>query len=138
MVPRRESLERRLEQARRKKDSAKVAELEAELLVPAFPDEMVYLWRIYHRLRRRIAVGFAGPNPIGWQDIDAFVRLTGFRLKPWEVEAIEAIDDALLNPGPPSAAPAATATDMVPASDTRAVRSLLSSIGKRRSKKKGG
>jgi len=107
-------------------------------MMPEFPRAMGYLWRVYHRLRRRIAVGFTGLNPIGWQDIDAFVRQTGFRLAPWEIEVLEAIDDALLNPPTPSAAPSTTATDMVPVTDAAGVRSLLGRIGKRRSKKKKG
>jgi hypothetical protein len=41
---------------------------------------------------RRGSSGF-GPLPIGWDEIDAFCRLTGTRLAPWEVEFIEALDD---------------------------------------------
>ncbi len=107
--------------------------------MPAFPREVAYLWQVYHRLRRRIGSGFASANPVGWQDIDAFVRRSGIRLTPWEVEIIEAIDDALLQSTQKQVAANATpqAVDVVPASDTRGVRSLLRSIGDRL-KKKGG
>lgn len=135
--PRRENLERRLEQSRRGKKPDKIAEFEAELAMPAFPKEVAYLWTIYHRLRRRISAGFAGPNPVGWQDIDAFVRQTGFPLVPWEVEIIEALDDAFLNPvlRTPAASPGQQVTNTIDASDTRGVAALLRSMGRRR---KGG
>lgn len=61
--------------------------------MPPFPESLAYLWRTYLRLRRRMGGGFAGPNPIGWQDIDAFARRAGARLAPWEIETLEAIDD---------------------------------------------
>ena len=64
--------------------------------MPPFPKALAYLWRAYFRLRRRMAGGFAGPNPIGWQDIDAFVRQSGLRLAPWELDLIEALDDLYL------------------------------------------
>lgn len=105
--------------------------------MPAFPKEVAYLWTIYHRLRRRISAGFAGPNPVGWQDLDAFVRQTGFPLAPWEVEIVEAIDDAFLNPAlrTPAAPPGQQMTNTADASDTRGVRALLRSMGRKR---KGG
>lgn len=52
-----------------------------------------YLWQAFHRLARRRAAGAAGPSPIGFRDIEAFVRLTGIRLAPWEIETIEELDD---------------------------------------------
>lgn len=133
-----------MEQAQRKGDAKKIAEIEDELTLPEFPRELGYLWRVYHRIRRRMAGGFAAPNPIGWQDIDAFVRQTNFRLAPWEIELLETLDDAFLQPQlvaikakipKPGAAP----TEMVDSSDTKSVRNLMRSIGKRRSGKgKGG
>jgi hypothetical protein len=92
-------------------------------------------------LRRRQAGGFAGPNPIGWQDIEAFSRQSGLRLAPWELGLIEAIDDIYLASAikkPPL--PTSTARDIaetVSMDDTKAVKSLLRSIGRRRDGKKG-
>lgn len=37
-----------------------------------------------------------GPQPITWADIDAFVRRTGIRLDPRDIELIEALDDLYL------------------------------------------
>lgn len=41
---------------------------------------------------RRGSNGFA-VNPIGWLEIEAFMRLTGSRFTPWEIETIEMLDD---------------------------------------------
>lgn len=69
--------------------------MEAELAVPPFPLALTYLWQAYGRMRRRCSAGM-GLNPISLGDIDAFVRLTGSRLAPWEVEAIERLDEVWL------------------------------------------
>lgn len=45
--------------------------------------------------RRKGGSGF-GVSPIEWPDIDAFVRQSGVRFAPWEVEIIEALDDLYL------------------------------------------
>jgi hypothetical protein len=67
----------------------------------------------------------------------AFMHVTCFRFAPWEVELIETIDDAfrspqlvaLKNKTKPGAAP----TEMIDSSDTKSIKNLLRSIGKRRS-----
>lgn len=64
--------------------------------MPPLPLALGYLWRAYNRLRRRKGSGF-GPGPIEWPDIDAFLRLSGFALAPWEIEVIEEIDDVFLS-----------------------------------------
>jgi len=72
------------------------AELAAELAVPPLPRELDYLWRAFWRLAaRRQSTGF-GLARISWMEIDAFVRLSGLRLAPWEIELIEEIDDLYL------------------------------------------
>jgi hypothetical protein len=75
---------------------ARRAEYEAELEMPDFPLPLLYLWKIYHRLRRRVAGTGFGAAPIEWRDLDAFNRMTGANLAPWEVEVIELIDDAFM------------------------------------------
>lgn len=55
------------------------------------PPEGAHAWLVFSRLRARTGGGM-GPNPIGWADIDAFMRLTGTPLAPWEVECIEQLD----------------------------------------------
>lgn len=63
---------------------------------PKLPREMRYLWRTFVSLHRARGSNGWGPSPIAWSDIDAFCRLTGVALDPWEVEAIRAVDEAFL------------------------------------------
>lgn len=93
---RRDRLTSRLERAIRKNRPDVAAELEAELWCPPFPVALNYVWRAWVRLRRRIGAGMNGPQPITWADIDAFVRRTGIRLDPRDIELIEALDDLYL------------------------------------------
>lgn len=61
------------------------------------PVALIYLWSAFQRLRRRkVGGGVNGAEAISWGDLDAFQRLTGTRLVPWEVEVIEDLDDLFL------------------------------------------
>jgi len=64
--------------------------------VPELPPAVAYLWRTFMRIRRRRGGNGFSASPIEWSDIDAFMRLSGVRLAPWEVEVIEDLDDAWL------------------------------------------
>ncbi len=122
-----------LERAERKGNDRRVAELERDLALPPFPRALAYVWQAYLRLRRRTAGGFSGPQPIGWQEIDAFVRRSGIRLAPWEIELIETLDDIYLRPEPKVTMPDGQAVTMVaPASDAVAVRAVLRRDGKKK------
>jgi hypothetical protein len=83
-------LEGLLERARR---PDRIAEYQSELACPPMPEALEYIWRAFLRLHaRRGSNGFA-INPISWPDIDAFVRHSGMKFAPWEVELLEALDD---------------------------------------------
>lgn len=90
----RERLEGLLKRAR---TPERRAEIEAELGVPEMPAAIAYLWSAFQRIRSRRGGNGFGPVPIMWADIDAFVRLSGVRLAPWEIEIVEALDDAWLD-----------------------------------------
>lgn len=139
---RREKLEADLERETKRGNKDKVAQIEADLTLPDFPKALAYLWRAYHRMRRRKAMGFAGPNPLEWPDIDAYSRQTGTRFLLWEIETLEAVDDAFLVPAlkqaqAPPQPQGKGLVDKVDINDGRGVRSLFRSIADRR-KKKGG
>lgn len=68
------------------------AEIEAELEVPPFPMALEHVWSAFCRLSARRSCGFAA-NPISWSEIDAFLRLSGVRLLPFEIRLIEELDD---------------------------------------------
>jgi hypothetical protein len=63
---------------------------------PKLPREMRYLWRTFLSLHRARTSNGWGPNPITWSEMDAFCRLTGSPLDPWEAEAVRALDEAFL------------------------------------------
>jgi hypothetical protein len=85
-----------LDRAERRGDQARVAEMEAELALPAFPKGLEYVWRIFWRLRRRKGSNGFSVSPIEWPDIDAFVRNAHMTLLPWEIEILEDLDDTYL------------------------------------------
>lgn len=109
--------------------------------MPEFPAALGYLWRAYIRLRRRKAAGFNGPEPIGWQDIDAFARRSGLRLAPWETEILEVLDDIYLSPATtpkPTAPDGQSVTIAAAAGDGDGVKAVLGSVGVRRVVKRKG
>lgn len=55
-----------------------------------------YLWRAFQRLSSRRSTNGFGVNALSWPDIDAFVRLSGAALEPWEIEVIEHLDGLYL------------------------------------------
>lgn len=71
----------------------KRAGYEAELACPPCPPAAAYLWQAFVRLHGRRGSSGMGVDPITWSDLDAFTRLSGLRLTPWEIEAIEELDD---------------------------------------------
>lgn len=67
------------------------------LEVPPLPEALGYLWNAFLRIRRRKGTdGMGNVQPIGWGDLDAFDRLSGLRLKPWEIDIIEQLDAVYL------------------------------------------
>lgn len=53
-----------------------------------------YLLQWFWRLRNRNKSGFNGPDPVSWEALDAWVRLSGDNPEPWEINVLEALDDA--------------------------------------------
>ncbi|WP_456236465.1 phage tail assembly chaperone [Devosia aurantiaca] len=71
-------------------------ELYEQLALPKFPEPVRYIWSAYWDIRSRRGSNGFGVVPITWSDIDAFARLTGLYLVPWEVKIITALDDLWL------------------------------------------
>lgn len=80
----------------RTRDANRRRDYEAQLACPPLPDALAYLWRAFVRLRRRKGSNGFAVSPIEWPDFDAFLRLSGVRLAPWEISAIEDLDDLFL------------------------------------------
>lgn len=63
---------------------------------PPPPSCLAHLFVVYRRLRRRKGSNGFGPQAIEWSDFDAFGRLTGTELSPWEIAILEDLDDLFL------------------------------------------
>jgi hypothetical protein len=63
---------------------------------PAMPLGCDELWHIFNELHGSRGSNGFGPARITYQDIDAFQRVNGLRLHPWELDAIRRADSAFL------------------------------------------
>lgn len=69
----------------------------AELDVPACPPEMLYLLGWFLEVSAgRGGNGWGGYNPLSWGEIEAWSRLTGRNLQPFEVGALRQLDGIFL------------------------------------------
>lgn len=128
-------MESRLERAERQGEADVAADLAEQLSVPPFPQALNYLWQDYSILRGRKANGHHGPNPIEWPDFDAFIRLSGKRLAPWEVSLLIDLDDLYLSEMTRSdQQPDAATVDRASPSDPAGVRRIMKSLGSRPAK----
>lgn len=55
------------------------------------PDGFEYVWTVFERLSGARTYGMAA-NPITYADIDAFSRVSHEPLRPWQVEAVQRLD----------------------------------------------
>lgn len=60
------------------------------------PEGAEVLWAAFQRLSRARTSGAAGPNPITFSDIHAWMRITRTPLSPAHVQIIERMDQAYL------------------------------------------
>jgi hypothetical protein len=54
------------------------------------------VWRAFLEIGSARGGGF-GPEPITWAGIEAWSRVTGTRLEPWEARLIRSLDDGYLD-----------------------------------------
>lgn len=66
-----------------------VPELEPPVDLPFVVEHVWEYWSQLHSGRSNN--GF-GPNPLGWQEIQAWATLTGTRLRSWEITALKRLD----------------------------------------------
>ena len=59
---------------------------------PELPLEAQYLWAWFQEISRARGGNGFGPNPISFLEVYAWSTLTGMEIRPFEVEAIIAID----------------------------------------------
>lgn len=63
---------------------------------PVLPRGAIGVWNAFAHLSAARPSGGFGPGAISFTEIEAYSRLTGHSLVPWEVEAIRALDGAYL------------------------------------------
>jgi hypothetical protein len=85
-----------LERAAQRGVASAIAALER---VPEVPDEIEYLWGLYHELSLGRGVGAMGANSLSYQDVEAWCRLMDRRIAPHEVQALLLLDAAVRHPG---------------------------------------
>lgn len=59
---------------------------------PPLPPEGAYLWGFFADLHSARGSSGFGPSPLAFSDIEAWSRLSGNHLDPWELRAILGID----------------------------------------------
>lgn len=64
--------------------------------IPDFPEEMHHVWSWFLDLSRRRTTGMA-PNAIGYSEIDAYCRLFGIEMMPWEIDTLTCLDEEVLD-----------------------------------------
>lgn len=85
-----------IKRAKQRGDKVRVALLKPDIKQKPLPPAARRIWQTFVRLSaRRGGTGF-GPAPIGWIDLDAYQRMTGIRLSPWQIEMIEMLDGLYL------------------------------------------
>jgi hypothetical protein len=80
-----------------KRGRATAAQIEM-LEGPPFPDVLDYLWEWHVELVRTRNVGMNGAEPLTYQAIDAWARLTDRQPLPHEVEALLQLDAVTRHP----------------------------------------
>lgn len=63
---------------------------------PELPAELGHVWRWFCDLHATRMHGQFGAYPIGYAEIGAWASLTGISLRPFEVAALRAVDEAFL------------------------------------------
>lgn len=95
--------------------------------MPEFPDELGYVWEWFRKLAARRQSGMA-PNPLRYQDVEAFERRTLVRLTAWETDLLIRLDDAVLAvwaDGYKAPASASLKSEPIEAGDTVNMKSMF-------------
>ncbi len=57
-----------------------------------FPDAASHLWSVFLQLHKGRTYGMNGPNPICYDLIVDWCKLSGIKLQYWEVEIMQSLD----------------------------------------------
>jgi hypothetical protein len=67
-------------------------EIPEEMELPELSTAEIHIWDKFVSLQRGRGYGINGPNPISYQDMLAWMSLTGNTLEFWEVDLMMAVD----------------------------------------------
>lgn len=60
------------------------------------PDNGEYVWSAFLSLHSGRSYGFNGPEPLTFDNMLAWCKLTGNFLSPWQVDAVKRLDNIFL------------------------------------------
>ena len=72
---------------------------------PPLPPELAHVWRWFGELHATRQHGEFGAQPICYAEIEAWARLTGTGIQPFEVAALLAVDNSFLTANEKTKAP---------------------------------
>jgi hypothetical protein len=72
----------------------------SELDGPDCPEPLEYVWLWFRALSYRRGSNGWGPNPLGWPEIEAWARMQGVTLTPFEFDCLEALEGAYFRTRP--------------------------------------
>jgi hypothetical protein len=96
----------------------------------------MHIWEWFSDLHNARQVGFAA-NPISFQEIESFCRLTGALISPWELSVIRRIDQAVLAVINKTGGKRQDATESDAAATKQSIRSVMKNRRVVRSSKDG-
>lgn len=70
---------------------------------PDIPPALEHLWAWFWQLRTANPSAGFGPAPLSFGEMDAWQRVTGNQLEPWQVDVLLAMDAAFLTAQPKTA-----------------------------------
>jgi len=60
------------------------------------PSLLMHVWSAFCNLSLARTAGLNGPNPITYQEIESWMRLTGTPLEPYEIEMVKRLDGVFI------------------------------------------
>jgi hypothetical protein len=57
-----------------------------------FPNLLSHVWSFFLQLHQSRTMGFSGPNPITYSEMESWVNLTNNKLHPYDVGIIKRLD----------------------------------------------
>ena len=68
-----------------------------ELVGPAMPPALGYVWQIFMALSNGRSYGETGPNPLCYTEMKAWCDLHGTDLVDWEIDLVKALDATFIS-----------------------------------------